>query len=236
MTCIDCHTGVAHKAPEEPAAPQTRTREDMMGRVWPLLSRDLAALPPGSVRFARKRPQSSAMPASEAQVLQALPRQSRGELPRGASTGRRATWRRPRLPKLPRRNVDAHVACSRREGARAAYSGFDEQGSCPRERQSAGLPELPTRATGTLRSADSGERTGRAGRFLQRLPQPARQTRPRLHDRAQEAEPDRATLREDRGASSNTTCISCHRQVRSQLTKPSHHPIIEGKVTCSNCQ
>jgi DmsE family decaheme c-type cytochrome len=31
------------------------------------------------------------------------------------------------------------------------------------------------------------------------------------------------------------TCTSCHRQIRSQLTKPSHHPIIEGKVTCSNC-
>lgn len=31
------------------------------------------------------------------------------------------------------------------------------------------------------------------------------------------------------------TCTSCHRQVRSQLLKPSHHPIIEGRVTCSDC-
>ena len=31
------------------------------------------------------------------------------------------------------------------------------------------------------------------------------------------------------------TCTTCHRQIRSQLLKPSHHPIIEGKVTCSNC-
>ena len=31
------------------------------------------------------------------------------------------------------------------------------------------------------------------------------------------------------------TCVSCHRQIRSQLTKPSHHPIIEGKVACSDC-
>ena len=31
------------------------------------------------------------------------------------------------------------------------------------------------------------------------------------------------------------TCTSCHRQVRSQLTKPSHHPIIEGKLDCSSC-
>src|SRR4051812_3235618 len=28
------------------------------------------------------------------------------------------------------------------------------------------------------------------------------------------------------------TCTSCHKQIRSQLSKPSHHPIIEGKVAC----
>jgi DmsE family decaheme c-type cytochrome len=31
------------------------------------------------------------------------------------------------------------------------------------------------------------------------------------------------------------TCTSCHKQIRSQLLKPSHHPIIEGKITCSDC-
>lgn len=31
------------------------------------------------------------------------------------------------------------------------------------------------------------------------------------------------------------TCTSCHKQIRSQLLKPSHHPIIEGKVACSDC-
>ena len=31
------------------------------------------------------------------------------------------------------------------------------------------------------------------------------------------------------------TCNRCHKQVRVQINKPSHHPIIEGKVTCSNC-
>ena len=31
------------------------------------------------------------------------------------------------------------------------------------------------------------------------------------------------------------TCTTCHKQIRSQLTKPSHHPIIEGKVACSSC-
>lgn len=31
------------------------------------------------------------------------------------------------------------------------------------------------------------------------------------------------------------TCIACHKQTRAQILKPSHHPIIEGKVTCSNC-
>lgn len=31
------------------------------------------------------------------------------------------------------------------------------------------------------------------------------------------------------------TCTTCHKQIRSQLTKPSHHPIIEGKVACTDC-
>jgi DmsE family decaheme c-type cytochrome len=31
------------------------------------------------------------------------------------------------------------------------------------------------------------------------------------------------------------TCNTCHKQIRSQLLKTSHHPIIEGKVKCSNC-
>ena len=31
------------------------------------------------------------------------------------------------------------------------------------------------------------------------------------------------------------TCIGCHKQTRAQINKPSHHPIIEGKVTCSSC-
>ncbi|MDM7994798.1 MAG: DmsE family decaheme c-type cytochrome [Acidobacteriota bacterium] len=31
------------------------------------------------------------------------------------------------------------------------------------------------------------------------------------------------------------TCIGCHKQVRVQINKPSHHPIMEGKVTCSSC-
>ncbi len=31
------------------------------------------------------------------------------------------------------------------------------------------------------------------------------------------------------------TCTSCHKQIRSQLLKPSHHPIIEGRVKCTDC-
>jgi DmsE family decaheme c-type cytochrome len=31
------------------------------------------------------------------------------------------------------------------------------------------------------------------------------------------------------------TCVTCHKQIRAQLLKPSHHPIIEGKVKCSDC-
>jgi DmsE family decaheme c-type cytochrome len=31
------------------------------------------------------------------------------------------------------------------------------------------------------------------------------------------------------------TCGNCHKQVRNATLKPSHHPIIEGKVKCSDC-
>ena len=31
------------------------------------------------------------------------------------------------------------------------------------------------------------------------------------------------------------TCASCHKDIRSQINKPSHHPIIEGKIKCSDC-
>jgi len=31
------------------------------------------------------------------------------------------------------------------------------------------------------------------------------------------------------------TCIECHTDIRAEILKPSHHPIIEGKVTCSDC-
>jgi len=30
-------------------------------------------------------------------------------------------------------------------------------------------------------------------------------------------------------------CVSCHPSVRAEINKRSHHPIIEGKVKCSNC-
>ena len=30
-------------------------------------------------------------------------------------------------------------------------------------------------------------------------------------------------------------CIECHRDVRAEILKPSHHPIIEGKVGCQDC-
>jgi DmsE family decaheme c-type cytochrome len=31
------------------------------------------------------------------------------------------------------------------------------------------------------------------------------------------------------------TCVGCHRDVRGEILKPSHHPIIEGKVSCQDC-
>jgi len=30
-------------------------------------------------------------------------------------------------------------------------------------------------------------------------------------------------------------CFTCHKEQRMQVSKPSHHPILEGKMTCSDC-
>jgi DmsE family decaheme c-type cytochrome len=30
-------------------------------------------------------------------------------------------------------------------------------------------------------------------------------------------------------------CFACHKEQRTQVNKPSHHPVVEGKVTCSDC-
>ena len=30
-------------------------------------------------------------------------------------------------------------------------------------------------------------------------------------------------------------CFTCHKEQRSQIDRPSHHPIPEGKMTCSDC-
>jgi DmsE family decaheme c-type cytochrome len=30
-------------------------------------------------------------------------------------------------------------------------------------------------------------------------------------------------------------CFSCHKEQRIQISKPSHHPITEGKMSCSSC-
>ena len=31
------------------------------------------------------------------------------------------------------------------------------------------------------------------------------------------------------------TCFTCHKTIRSDANKPSHHPIVEGKIKCSDC-
>jgi DmsE family decaheme c-type cytochrome len=31
------------------------------------------------------------------------------------------------------------------------------------------------------------------------------------------------------------TCIGCHKEQRTQMAKPSHHPVPEGKMSCSDC-
>lgn len=31
------------------------------------------------------------------------------------------------------------------------------------------------------------------------------------------------------------TCVTCHKEQRAQINKPSHHPIVEGKMACTDC-
>lgn len=31
------------------------------------------------------------------------------------------------------------------------------------------------------------------------------------------------------------TCMACHKDKRAQFNKPSHHPLVEGKIKCSDC-
>jgi DmsE family decaheme c-type cytochrome len=35
--------------------------------------------------------------------------------------------------------------------------------------------------------------------------------------------------------SQHEVCFTCHKEQRAQVNKPSHHPIVEGKMTCSDC-
>ena len=30
-------------------------------------------------------------------------------------------------------------------------------------------------------------------------------------------------------------CFTCHKEQRAQINKPSHHPVVEGKMACSSC-
>ena len=36
-------------------------------------------------------------------------------------------------------------------------------------------------------------------------------------------------------ATQNDLCFTCHKEQRTQVNKPSHHPLPEGKMTCSDC-
>ena len=36
-------------------------------------------------------------------------------------------------------------------------------------------------------------------------------------------------------ATQTEVCITCHKEQRTQMAKPSHHPVPEGKMTCSDC-
>jgi DmsE family decaheme c-type cytochrome len=36
-------------------------------------------------------------------------------------------------------------------------------------------------------------------------------------------------------ATQNEVCFTCHKEQRTQMSKPSHHPVLEGKMGCSDC-
>lgn len=36
-------------------------------------------------------------------------------------------------------------------------------------------------------------------------------------------------------ATQTETCFKCHKEQRAQVNRPSHHPIVEGKMACSSC-
>lgn len=36
-------------------------------------------------------------------------------------------------------------------------------------------------------------------------------------------------------ATQSEVCFTCHKEQRAQVNKPSHHPVLEGKVACSDC-
>ena len=42
---------------------------------------------------------------------------------------------------------------------------------------------------------------------------------------------DKATVR----ATQSDLCLTCHKEQRTQLARPSHHPVPEGKMTCMDC-
>ena len=38
-----------------------------------------------------------------------------------------------------------------------------------------------------------------------------------------------------KAAGTTDTCVSCHKDVRAEMWKNSHHPLREGKMTCADC-
>ncbi|OFZ53624.1 MAG: hypothetical protein A2428_15095 [Bdellovibrionales bacterium RIFOXYC1_FULL_54_43] len=43
------------------------------------------------------------------------------------------------------------------------------------------------------------------------------------------------SIHKEKQIRSASTCFSCHKDIRSQVNRFSHHPILEGKVTCVDC-
>lgn len=36
-------------------------------------------------------------------------------------------------------------------------------------------------------------------------------------------------------ATQTEVCVACHKEQRTQINRPSHHPLVEGKMSCSDC-
>ena len=135
------------------------------------------------------------------------------------------------VPGLPRRRR-AHLKDPNKNKPVNALNTKDATA----DREVGRVPDLPRRVAGTSRRW-SVEQAPQGRRDLRQLPQHPRHAvappiRKNINDAQFAAAPYTTTDAQPRRTRPASTC---HRDTRAEILKPSHHPIIEGKVTCQDC-